>query len=88
MEHNNSKNIFLAVIEQYENGYSISVPDLINKGGATWGETKEQAIERIKEVIEMIADEIREEGETFPSVYTLAISETTMKVKVRVPISV
>jgi predicted RNase H-like HicB family nuclease len=36
-------------------------------GGATWGKTREEALKNIQEVIEMIVEELAEEGEAIPA---------------------
>lgn len=36
------------------------------KGGATWGYTREEALKNIREVVEMIIEELIEDGEHIP----------------------
>ena len=38
------------------------VPSLESQGAATWGETREEALKNIQEVMELIIDELIEEG--------------------------
>lgn len=59
---------FQIVIEQDEDGiYVASVPVL--QGCYTQGGTFEEALENIKDVIEMCIEEMREEGKEIPSQY-------------------
>lgn len=47
-------------------GYSVSVPALEHLGAATQGRTREEAIKNIQEVLEMILEELVEEGKPIP----------------------
>ena len=47
-------------------GYSVSVPALEHLGAATQGRTREEAIKNIQEVLEMILEELVEEGKAIP----------------------
>ena len=57
--------VFKVVIEddQFDDGrpgFSAHCPSL--EGAYTWGETREQALERIQEAIKLILDEMRDEA--------------------------
>jgi predicted RNase H-like HicB family nuclease len=61
--------VFKVVIEedQFDDGrpgFSASCPAL--EGAYTWGETREQALERVHEVVKLILDELQEEGKPIP----------------------
>ena len=61
--------VFKVVVEedQFEDGrtgFSAHCPSL--EGAYTWGETREQALERIHEAVKLILDEMREEGKPIP----------------------
>ncbi len=61
--------VFEVVVEedQFEDGrpgFSAYCPSL--EGAYTWGETREQALERIREAVKLILDEMREEGKPIP----------------------
>ncbi len=43
------------------------VPSLEHLGAATWGETQQEALKNIQEVLEMILEELEEEGKPIPS---------------------
>ncbi len=61
--------VFKVVVEddQFEDGrpgFSACCPSL--EGAYTWGETREQALERIQEAVKLILDEMQEEGKPIP----------------------
>ena len=61
--------VFKVVIEddQFDDGrpgFSVYCPSL--EGAYTWGETREQALERIQEAIKLILDELRDDGKPIP----------------------
>lgn len=62
--------VFKVVIEddQFDDGrtgFSASCPSL--EGAYTWGETREQALQRIQEAIKLILDELHDEGKPIPA---------------------
>ena len=63
--HKNSY-VFRVVLEPEEDWWFVHVPVLHKLGGATQGRTKEEALARINEVIELILEELLEEGEPIP----------------------
>jgi len=58
--------IFKVVLEPDGEGWHVYSPALDKYGAATWGETKEKAVRHIQEVIEMIVEELLEEGTPIP----------------------
>jgi predicted RNase H-like HicB family nuclease len=61
--------VFEVVVEedQFEDGrpgFSAHCPSL--DGAYTWGETREQALERIREAVKLILGEMRDEGKLVP----------------------
>lgn len=55
------------VPDQFEDGrkaFHASCPAL--KGCHTWGETQEEALDRIREAIELYVDDLRASGEPIP----------------------
>ncbi len=42
------------------------IPELEAKGGATWGNTKEEALRNIQEVAQMVIEALLEDGEPLP----------------------
>ncbi len=57
---------FRVVVEPDEGGYHAHCPALRSLGAVTQGATKEEALKNIQEVVQMIMDEIREDGLTLP----------------------
>jgi predicted RNase H-like HicB family nuclease len=61
--------VFEVVIEedQFEDGrpgFSAHCPSL--EGAYTWGEPRDQALQRIHEAVKLILDEMRDEGKPVP----------------------
>jgi predicted RNase H-like HicB family nuclease len=48
-------------------GYAASVPSLEHLGAATQGRTPEEALKNIQEVLEMVLEELVEEGKPIPN---------------------
>jgi len=58
--------LFRIVIEPDEDRWFACCPVLEDKGAATWGYTKEEALKHIQEVVQMIVEELIEDGEPIP----------------------
>ena len=58
--------VFKTVVEQDEDRWFAYCPVLRKFGATTWGYTKEEAYKNIKEVVEMIIDELVEDKEPIP----------------------
>ena len=58
--------VFRVVVEPDEDRWFAYCPVLEDKGGATWGYTREEALKNIKEVVEMIIESLVEHGEPVP----------------------
>ena len=58
--------VFRVVIEPDEDRWVAYCPVLEEKGGATWGYTKEEALKNIREVLEMTIESMVEHGERVP----------------------
>jgi len=61
--------VFKVVVEedQFEDGrpgFSAHYPSL--EGAYTWGETREEALQNIREAVKLIVDEMLEEGKPIP----------------------
>jgi predicted RNase H-like HicB family nuclease len=67
-------NIFRVVLEEdrwpdeppSEAVWRAYVPSLESLGASTWGETPQEALKNIQEVLEMILEEFAEEGKPLP----------------------
>jgi predicted RNase H-like HicB family nuclease len=64
---------FKIVVEPDENRWRAYHPALEAQGAATWGYTREEALQNIREVLEMIVAELVEEGVPVPA--NVAVSE-------------
>ena len=58
--------VFRVVVEPDEDCWFAYCPVLEEKGGATWGCTKEEALRNIREVVEMTIESLIEHGEPVP----------------------
>jgi len=47
------------------------VPDLEAKGAATWGATRQEALQHMHEVLEMVLEDLLEAGEALPAGVTV-----------------
>lgn len=66
---NTNKNktyVFRVVVEPDEERWSAYCPALAKYGAATWGNTREEALRHIREVIELVVDELREDSAHIP----------------------
>jgi predicted RNase H-like HicB family nuclease len=59
--------IFRVVIEPDEDRWVAYCPALEEYAAASWGYTKEDALKNIQEVVEMIIEEMIEDGKPIPS---------------------
>ena len=59
--------VFKVVIEPDEDRWFAYCPALEKEGAATWGYTREEALKNIREVVEMIVEELIEDGKTIPT---------------------
>ncbi|OYT60031.1 hypothetical protein B6U81_05265 [Thermoplasmatales archaeon ex4484_30] len=54
---------FKAVVEKDDGKWVAYVAELRDKGGATWGDTREEAIRNLEEVIRLLLEDMEECGE-------------------------
>jgi predicted RNase H-like HicB family nuclease len=59
---NLKSHVFRVVLEPDEDVWRAYIPELENKGGATWGKTKEEALRNIHEVAQMVIESLLEDG--------------------------
>ncbi len=59
--------VFPVVVETDGNAWRAYVPELEAKGAATWGHTREEALKNIQEVLQMVVEEMIEDGEPVPN---------------------
>jgi len=58
---------FRVVVEPDQGGYHAYCPALRQFGAVTQGATEEEALKNFNEVVQMIVDELREDGIPLPS---------------------
>lgn len=58
--------VFKVIVEPDEDRWHAYCPALEDKGGATWGYTKEEALKNIRQVVEMTIESMIEHGEQIP----------------------
>ena len=58
--------IFKVVVEPDEDKWSAYCPALLKQGASTWGDTKEEALKHIHEVVQMVVETLLEDGEPIP----------------------
>jgi len=58
--------LFKVVVEPDEGAWSAHCPALSSLGAATWGNTREEALKHIHEVVEMVVQELLQDGEPIP----------------------
>ena len=74
--------VFKIVVEddKHEDGrhaFRAYCPALESIGAATWGETREEAVKHIGEVLHMIVDELAEEGKDIPPDALIACTDSS-----------
>ena len=58
--------VFRVVIEPDEDVWAAHCPALLKQGASTWGNTEEEALKHINEVVQMVIAELIEDGESIP----------------------
>lgn len=54
---------FIAVVEPDEDRWYAYCPALVRRGGTTWGETREEALANLEQVVKMVVASMVEHGE-------------------------
>lgn len=65
--------IFPVILEPDEDVWRAYVPELEDKGAATWGHTKDEALKNIQEVAQMVIEGLLEDGE--PLLQSVTVSD-------------
>lgn len=63
-------------LEPDENVWRAYVPALESRGAATWGHTRDEALQNIQQVVQMVVEEMLEEGESLPASIQMAEQPT------------
>ena len=58
---------FKVVVEPDEDRWHAFCPALQQYGASTWGLTRQEAVKNINEVVELIVDELQEDGIPIPT---------------------
>jgi predicted RNase H-like HicB family nuclease len=58
--------VFRVVIEPDEDRWSAHCPALRKYSAVTWGNTQEEALKHIQEVVQLVVEELLEDGEPIP----------------------
>jgi predicted RNase H-like HicB family nuclease len=58
--------VFRVILEPDEQAWRAYIPDLEEKGGATWGKTREEALGNIREVAQLVIESMLEDGDPLP----------------------
>lgn len=58
---------FKVIVEPDDDRWHAHCPALHAYGASTWGATREEAFQHIQEVVQIIIDELREDGITIPT---------------------
>jgi predicted RNase H-like HicB family nuclease len=58
---------FRVIVEPDEDRWHAYCPALQAYGAATWGNTREEAFKHIQEVVQIVIDELREDGIAIPA---------------------
>jgi len=58
--------LFQVVLEPDEDKWAAHCPALLDKGGATWGHTQEEALNNIRDVVQVVVQSLVEHGEPIP----------------------
>jgi predicted RNase H-like HicB family nuclease len=64
--------LFRVVVEKDEDVWRAYVPELESRGAATWGHSKDEALRNIEEVLQMVVEDLLQEGESLPQSVTVA----------------
>lgn len=58
--------IFKVVVEPDEDVWSAYCPALLKQGASTWGNTRQEALSNIEQVVKMVVESLIEHGESVP----------------------
>ncbi len=67
--------VFKVELEPDAEGWRAFCPPLEDVGASTWGKTREEALDNIREVLIMVVSEFAEDGRPIPEVEHITVSE-------------
>jgi predicted RNase H-like HicB family nuclease len=65
---------FKVIVEPDEDRWHAYCPALVERGAATWGATREEALANINEVVKMVVASLIEHGEAIAPAETVEVS--------------
>ena len=77
--------VFRVVVEPDEDKWAVHCPALLKYAATSWGDTQEEALRNIQEVIEMIVHELAEDKEPIPEE---PAGEVTVSTEPRVAVTI
>ena len=77
--------VFRVVVEPDEDKWAVHCPALLKYAATSWGDTREEALKNIQEVIELIVQELTEDGEAIPD---QPAEEVTVSTEPRVAVTI
>lgn len=63
--------VFTVKVEPDADAWRAYVPELEAKGAATWGKTRQEALNNMQEVLQMVLEDLLEEGAALPAGVTV-----------------
>ena len=63
--------VFPAVVEQDGDAWRACVPGHEEKGMATWGRTRDEALRNLQEVVQMVVEDLLDTGDPIPPGVTI-----------------
>ena len=57
---------FNVVVEPDEDRWHAYCPVLVRQGAATWGNTEQEALKNIREVVQMVVESLNQHGQPVP----------------------
>ena len=70
--------VFQIDLEPDEEGWRAVFFPLEHIGASTWGNTREDALDNIREVLSMIIEELEEAGQTIPTTEQIPATDGTL----------
>jgi predicted RNase H-like HicB family nuclease len=64
--------VFTVKVEPDADAWRASVPALEAQGAATWGKTRQEALHNMQEVLQMVLEDLLEEGAALPADVTVS----------------
>ena len=77
--------VFRVVVQPDEDKFAVHCPALLKYAATSWGDTQEEALRNIQEVIEMIVKELAEDKEPIPEE---PAEEVTVSTEPRVAVTI